>query len=196
MHFSSFGMKLGNAFSIEHFSKALMQNDPINITPAKDWSNDEWWIDQDDREFIPTEGFNIINQGHSTKVSGKIIGGNISAFGALQGTEYFPILNSDTILFLEECQEQTSQFFDRLLQSLIYQEGFENVKAIFIGRFEKKNKMTPALLKKIIKSKPELDHLPVISNMDFGHTTPMITYPIGGKCQIDLKDGLKITISE
>jgi len=49
--------------------------------------------------------------------------------------------------------------------------------------------MTNSLLKQIIKSKCELDHIPVISNVDFGHTTPLITYPIGGKVRLDVSHG-------
>ena len=39
--------------------------------------------------------------------------------------------------------------------------------------------MTDEKLIKIIKTKKELDNIPVIANVDFGHTDPMITYPIG-----------------
>lgn len=44
--------------------------------------------------------------------------------------------------------------------------------------------MTIAKLKNIIKSKSELDQLPVIVNADFGHTEPKITFPIGGNVEI------------
>ena len=44
--------------------------------------------------------------------------------------------------------------------------------------------MSDALLRKIIKTKKELDGIPVISNADFGHTTPIATFPIGGTAKI------------
>ena len=31
----------------------------------------------------------------------------------------------------------------------------------------------------------ELQHLPVIADIDFGHTTPMITFPIGGSVKMN-----------
>ena len=40
-------------------------------------------------------------------------------------------------------------------------------------------------LMKIITTKKELRHLPVIANVDFGHTDPMITFPVGGEAKID-----------
>ena len=47
----------------------------------------------------------------------------------------------------------------------------------------------------ILKTLTEFDRedLPVITNMDFGHTDPMMTLPYGGIAQIDV-DGKKISI--
>ena len=41
----------------------------------------------------------------------------------------------------------------------------------------------------IIKTKKELDNLPVIANVDFGHTSPIITFPIGGEARLEAKNG-------
>jgi muramoyltetrapeptide carboxypeptidase LdcA involved in peptidoglycan recycling len=42
---------------------------------------------------------------------------------------------------------------------------------------------------KLIKGKAELNNVPVIAGADFGHTTPLITFPIGGKAKMLAKDG-------
>jgi muramoyltetrapeptide carboxypeptidase len=34
------------------------------------------------------------------------------------------------------------------------------------------------------KTKKELDNLPVIKNVDFGHTDPKITFPVGGEINL------------
>ena len=48
---------------------------------------------------------------------------------------------------------------------------------------------------KIIKSKPELNNIPVIAGADFGHTTPIFTFPIGGKAKLIAKENnIKLTI--
>jgi muramoyltetrapeptide carboxypeptidase LdcA involved in peptidoglycan recycling len=45
------------------------------------------------------------------------------------------------------------------------------------------------------KLKRELDHLPVVANVDFGHTDPMITFPIGGEVTLSVsKEGSEITV--
>jgi len=46
--------------------------------------------------------------------------------------------------------------------------------------------MTLEKLKMIIAAKPELHSLPIVANIDFGHTMPMITFPIGGTCELNV----------
>jgi len=47
--------------------------------------------------------------------------------------------------------------------------------------------MTRKKLEGLIKIKKELDRIPVIANVDFGHTDPKVTFPIGGEVIIDVK---------
>jgi muramoyltetrapeptide carboxypeptidase LdcA involved in peptidoglycan recycling len=54
--------------------------------------------------------------------------------------------------------------------------------------------MTLDKLKTIIKTKKELDNLPIIANVDFGHTNPMITFPIGGTIKLNLDKEAEIII--
>ena len=85
----------------------------------------------------------------------------------------------------EEDEEINPERFDRLLQSLIHQSDFSGVKGILIGRFQRKTSMTEALLRKIISSKKELNGIPIIANINFGHTMPLGTLPIGGEIEIN-----------
>jgi muramoyltetrapeptide carboxypeptidase LdcA involved in peptidoglycan recycling len=59
------------------------------------------------------------------------------------------------------------------------------VKGIVIGRFQKTSEITNEKLIKIIKTKAELKNIPVVANVDFGHTSPIITFPIGGEVSMD-----------
>ncbi|MDO8579765.1 MAG: hypothetical protein Q7R72_02745 [bacterium] len=47
--------------------------------------------------------------------------------------------------------------------------------------------MTNEKIIKIINSKVELKNIPIIANVDFGHTSPIITFPIGGEVNVDTK---------
>lgn len=128
----------------------------------------------------------MINEGEA---EGIILGGNQSTFNLLQGTEYMPNLK-DSILFLEDDDETHPATIDRDLQSIIHQPNFKEVGAIVIGRFQPATKMNKNLLTQIIKTKKELNKMPVLANVDFGHTSPQITYPIGGTAKIQIKDNI------
>ncbi|MNO58975.1 Microcin C7 self-immunity protein MccF [compost metagenome] len=179
-HFSSFAMLHDNEYTIEYFRKLMMDNKEILVRPSKHWSDDEWYLDQENRVFIRNEGPFIINDGEA---KGTIIGGNLCTLNLLQGTEYMPSLRN-SIVFLEDDYESSPATFDRDLQSLIHQPDFQYVKGLVIGRFQQGTRMTKDLLTTIITSKEELSDIPVIAGVDFGHTSPMITFPVGGQASL------------
>ena len=85
--------------------------------------------------------------------------------------------------------------FDRNLQSLIHMPEFKTVKGIVIGRSQKATEMNREKWIKLIKNKPELENIPVIAGVDFGHSTPIITFPIGGYAKLEAKNNnVKLTI--
>lgn len=188
-HFSSFGMTKGFDYTFDYFKKMLLENGgKAEVESSKEWSDDPWFIDQEKRDFIKNDGMFIINEGEA---QGKIIGGNLCTFNLLQGTEYMPDIRN-SILFLEDDEGAGKLFpveFDRNLVSVIQQPGFETVKGIVLGRAQKSCEMTNEKWTKIIKTKPELEKIPVIGGVDFGHTTPIITFPIGGKVSLEAKNG-------
>lgn len=179
-HFSSFAMLHDNEYTTEYFRKLMMDTKEIVVRPSKHWSDDKWYLDQENRVFIRNEGPFIINDGEA---KGIIIGGNLCTLNLLQGTEYMPSLKN-SILFLEDDYESSPATFDRDLQSLIHQPDFQHVKGLVIGRFQQGSCMTKELLIKIITSKEELSDIPVIADVDFGHTSPMITFPVGGQASL------------
>lgn len=188
-HFSSFGMLKGIEHTVEYFKKCLIEEGEFEIVPSKEWSDDKWFLDQDNREFVKNDGHQIINEG---RAEGKIIGGNLCTLNLLQGTQFMPSLK-DTILFLEDDDATGGDFpveFDRNLQSLIHLPDFSGVRGIVIGRFQKNGFISPDKLEKIIKTKKELENIPVIYGADFGHTTPAITFPIGGSARLVAEKGI------
>lgn len=180
-HFSTFGCLKGIDYVINYFQKCLFLNDSISLLASETWSDDEWYLDQEKRHFMPNSGLKIIQPGSGV---GSVIGGNIDSLTVLQGTEYMPPLEG-RILFLEDNYPITAEIFDRHLHSLILQKDFRNIKGIVIGRFQKASNVSMEALKAIVHSKKELRSIPVIAGADFGHTTPLFTFPIGGTVKID-----------
>jgi len=183
MHYSTFGQKILQDYNVNYFKRCLIESGPFEIKPSEKWSNDSWYKNQDARKFMINEGWWILNEGSAKGIS---VGGNLSSFKLLFGTEYMPNLKN-SILFLEDDNFTTNDVneFDRQLQALMYQKNFKKVRALLIGRFEIGSGITRELLTKIIASKQELKNVPVIANIDFGHTDPMITFPIGGEVKLN-----------
>lgn len=196
VHFSSFGMKYGFEYSLEYFKKIFIENDWIEIKSSKEWSNDLWFSNQENRIFNPNEGMQIISEG---KAEGKIIGGNLCTLNLLQGTEYMPNINN-SILFIEDDGLVGKEFireFDRDLQSLLHTAKGEKIKGIVIGRAENISEMNYNKWVNILKTKKQLENIPIVINANFGHTTPIFTFPIGGNAKLVAKDNkIKLKIKD
>jgi len=201
-HFSTFAMQKGFEYTLEYFKKALFTNEEISVISSKisskEWSSDgAWYLDQENRAFYENPGMKIMNPGTA---AGKILGGNIGTFQLLRGTSYMPSLEG-SVLFLEEVASFSDDAgifeFDRNLQSLTQSPDFNGVQAIVFGRFEKSFKMTLEKLCYIIETKSKLKNIPIICEADFGHSTPIITFPIGGWCKLSASSGgVELSISD
>lgn len=181
-HYSSMGMKKGLEYTKEYLQKCLMGEAEFKIEDSDVWSDEAWFLDQENRTFIENTGTKVFNTG---RAEGRIVGGNLCTFNLLQGTDFMPEL-TDTILFIEDDSLSDAMTFDRDLQSLIHQPGFDQVKGIVIGRFQKEMDMTPDVVRSILSTKKALRNLPIIFDADFGHTTPIFTFPIGGTCRMNV----------
>ena len=184
-HYSTFGQKIYFDYTFEYFKKCLFDDQNFEVTPSETWADDAWYLDQENRNPVQNAGPYTINEGEA---EGTILGANLCTFNILQGTEYFPGLEN-SILFLEDDELSTPEIFDRDLQSIIHQPGFLGVRGLVIGRFQRESGMTRELLAEIIRTKKELAKLPVVAEVDFGHTQSMITFPIGGEVRVAAKVG-------
>ena len=179
-HYSSFGMKRGFEYTEAGFRACLMGKGRIQLEPSTTWSDDTWFIDQEDRHPEPDTAWWVLQEGEA---EGTILGGNLCTFNLLQGTAFMPSLDG-AVLFVEDDEEVRPWDFDRDLVSLLQQPAFARVAGIVIGRFQKATGMTRELLTQIVATKPELAGLPVMANVDFGHTTPAFTFPVGGTVEL------------
>lgn len=180
-HLSSIGMLKGCEYTLDNMQKMLLENGENQIEPSKEWSDDLWFLDQESRNFIKNEGYWVI---HSGQAEGVLLGGNLGTFNLLLGSKYRPAFMEDTILFIEDTEGSDICDFMRNLVALTYQSDFDKVKAIVIGRFQKGSKVTREQLEYALSLIEALDKLPILANVDFGHSTPLLTLPVGGRAKV------------
>lgn len=180
-HFSSFSMDIDREWQTKFFKKCLMQEEQFKITPSEQWSDDSWYMDQENRTFEPTE-WKVYNEG---TVEGRIFGANLCTLNLLQGTEYMPELG-DSILFIEDDEMTIPETFARDLTSLLQVTG--EIRGLVLGRFQRSSKVTDEQIHYILDKHPMLQNIPVLYDVDFGHTQPMFTFPIGGEVVLNSAD--------
>lgn len=195
-HFSNFGMRQGFEYTEKYFKKMLFSSeDSIFIQASELFSSDKWYEIQNNRTFQINEGFLPINPG---KAEGRIIGGNLCTFNLLLGTNNRPSLK-ESILFLEDTNNLRSDYFlefDRNLEAIIQQADFCGVRGIVIGRAENNSGMTSEKWIIMIREKAPLARIPVMAQVNIGHTTPIFTFPIGGSCSIEVGEKCSIVIKK
>lgn len=182
-NFRNFGQKKYVEYTLEYFKKIAFSNEPFEVKQSEYWSDDKWVKNQDKRNLIENEGWWVIREG---KAEQRVLGGNLCSFNLLQGTEYMPDIRNK-IIFIEDDSLSSVGEFSRNWQSLVHLFGFETVKGIVVGRFQKKTKMTRNKLTKLVLDVNLNKDVPVIANVDFGHTDPKFTFPIGGEVKLDIQ---------
>ena len=175
-HWSSFGMRDHFEQTQRWFVQALLEEGAIELRPAQAWTDDLWFLDQDKRNVHPNQGWWPLRPGQAT---GRIIGGNLSTLNLLPGTGYMPSLGG-ALLMVEDDAISDADTFARNLTSLLQLPDAIGVQGLVIGRFQQASRVTRSLLEQIISRQDRLAGLPVLANVDFGHTNPLATFPIGG----------------
>lgn len=122
------------------------------------------------------------------KISGEIIGGNLSIIVTTLGTDY-EIDTKGKILFIEEIEEEISRI-DRMMTHLKYAGKFEDCNGVLFGNFSGcentygKNYELMDFLQKFFKNYEK----PVIYGLESGHEKPdLVTIPLGAKCSVEIR---------
>jgi muramoyltetrapeptide carboxypeptidase len=178
-NFFTLGHPEGSEYTVDAFKRCLFADQPFDITSSKRWF--EHIHDGGGKRAHENSGMFTVNPGSA---EGTLQGANACTLNMLQGTEYFPDL-ADSVLCLEDDYEAQPHHFNSHLQSLILLPSFSGVKGLVIGRFEGKSGMTEDLIRKTVATYAELKNLPVIAGVDFGHTLPSVTLPIGGRVKLE-----------
>lgn len=180
LHWSTFGMRDHMQENLAWFRACLFKDEPFELAPANHWSDDEWFLDQDARVLHPSDGPWVLVPGEAEAT---MLGGNASTLALLAGTSWMPDL-AGAVLVLEDDFETDDVHFDRWLTSLLQQPGDDALGGLLIGRFQTASGIDRDTLAAILADRPELAGVPIVANLDVGHTNPLWTYPVGGRVEL------------
>lgn len=176
-------------YTLDNLQRVLTNDVPLRLIKSQGWQSGKV-------SYKTTPPWKVLQAGSA---QGTLLGGNLGTYYLLQGTEYAPVFDREIILAIEDDAEAgpyTAREFDRRLESFLQQPGArESVKGVLIGRFEKDSKVTLPDMRDIVQRKFD-SSIPVVVDVDFGHTKPLLTLPIGGVVSIEASYGLfpKITL--
>ena len=127
------------------------------------------------------------------KVQGELLGGCMDSLFDINGTKVWPKEEEwqNKILFIEPSEaNMPPEYLECLLRNFAVQGILKNLKAIMFGKPAKPDyyeDYKKAILK-IVAGEEKLTELPIIYNVNFGHSAPIGIIPYGAKCEIDANE--------
>ena len=180
------------------YTKNAIQNilfqdaEGYEVESSKEWTNEFIpWSEKNmnkQRTLIPeTHGYETL-QG-SGVVTGKLLGGCIDVFPMVIGTSIWPSVEEwkDKLLLVETSEEKlTPTYLHYYLRNLGAQGILSVIKGIIVGKpqeevyYEEYKKVYQDVMKEF-----HLEDLPILYNVNIGHSAPIGILPLGTDIQVD-----------
>ncbi|MDD4352896.1 MAG: LD-carboxypeptidase [Candidatus Nanoarchaeia archaeon] len=166
-------------FSVKWFKKVLFKNKIIgNINYPKKFTDEFLLWDKEDNRERKTKISKKPKFLLSKNVKGILIGGNLSTLCLLGGTKFFPNFKN-SILFLEEDSKNISEIEAKLVY-LEQLEVFKKIKGLLFGRGSIiDSEHNKKIFYDILINFGKKYNIAIIVDVDCGHTSPLITFPLG-----------------
>ncbi|WP_419959697.1 S66 family peptidase [Psychrobacillus sp. BM2] len=179
-------------YTVEALKKTLLAVDPIGeVKPATEWTSErlEWIVENKNTKRLmnPNKGYELL-QG-SGVVQGRLIGGCIEVLEFAKGTSLWPAEEywKDCILFFETSEElPTPGNLEYWLRNYGTQGILQQAKGIIFGKpqnekyYEEYKESIRLIMKEL-----SLEELPILYNLNFGHTEPKFVLPYGAMAEIN-----------
>ena len=185
-------------YMIDSVRKTLFSADPIGLIKPNqtgwtaehlDWSGPA--NQPKKRKLNPPTDW-VFHQDHG-EVKGMLFGGCVEVLDWLRGSPYWPPVESlrGAVLFLETSEDAPPPSrLTEFIRSLAAMGVLERLGGILFGR--PGGQIPPemfqsydAALCNTIRVEYGLGELPIVTNMDFGHTDPVFVFPVGLQVRIN-----------
>jgi muramoyltetrapeptide carboxypeptidase len=181
-------------YTLKSFLKTLtISSEPIGDIPASEaWTQElhNWFdpaLSSQPRKMNPNNGYVWLSEGNCR---GKLVGGCITSLMHLKGTEYWPDF-SNAIFFWETPESEditrgeSLENIDAYLYSLKCLKVFDQISGMIVGRPYGYSHSDMSMLHTLIREVTRQVKIPILAQVDFGHTDPMLTVPIGIEACLD-----------
>jgi muramoyltetrapeptide carboxypeptidase LdcA involved in peptidoglycan recycling len=179
------------AYTVESFARTVQEAEPVGrIAPSSQWTEEILnWREKLDltrpRRLEESPGWSWLRPGAR---EGVLVGGCIESLQHLRGTPYWPDLEG-AILFLETSEEAPSPArVDGILMDYENMGILSKLAGLLFGRPMGYSESDKEALRQVIMERTAGFDLPVIADMDFGHTAPQFLLPIGCRARIDSEE--------
>ncbi len=168
-------------YTLKSFETVVCHAQPPGlVSPSDVWTEERLEFDSEDdrpRRMQQANGWRMLKPGEAR---GRLVGGEITTLVIQTGTEYMPSL--DSAIFFWDDYGSSLAWVDRFLANLRTKGVYERIAGMLVGRnrtagFEPTS--TGYGLDDVILESTRGYDFPVMVNMDFGHTDPIMTIPFG-----------------
>ncbi|MBK5228343.1 MAG: LD-carboxypeptidase [Actinobacteria bacterium] len=175
---------------------AWLHSEPLAFEPAEEWT-DEFldWDEKRDLERPRTlhkgNGWVCIRPG---RAEGSLLGGCLETIAwHVRGTDIW-IDPGGAVLFLETSEESPSPAHVYGYLTTLERDGvLDLIAGLVIGRPYGYDEEAKKALFEVIARHTESAGIPVLADVDLGHTDPMLTLPLGATATLDAA-GLRFSI--
>jgi muramoyltetrapeptide carboxypeptidase len=174
----------------EYFEQAVLRgfDVPYSLDIPDEWTEEmlDWSTQDRPKKMQPNSGWNCIRKG---KAHGKLIGGNLNTMSGIIASEYFPNLNG-AILFIEDSfKDMATQ--ERSLSMLKVSGVLDEIAGLIVGKHEHfQDSNAPFTFEELLLEIIGDRDMPILANVDIGHTFPSHVFPIGIKAEINADAGM------
>lgn len=201
---TQFAMQGGmDEYSVAYIKKALFEEGEFELFPSNDFTEIGLeWSNLDNlnkrREYVPNDGW-FWDSSHDAE--GVTWGGCLESLDEMlrHGISIPSIEDFKDVVLLVETSEEipASEYVMRVFRAFGERGILENVKAILVGRpkaweFGKENEKEQRDVYRVKQRETIVGvvrnynkDIPIVQNLDFGHTDPQVPMPYGMKLRID-----------
>ena len=172
------------SYTRQQFERMFFDVEPAGkLEPPEQWT-DDFPSEDRPRSMKTNPGWRWLREGTA---SGLLVGGNLWTVLTLAGTPYWPI-SKGVILCLEEVNFGDGKLLlsvDQWLAQCQQIGVFDQIAGLIVGKANNVTEEERELFDALVL-KHTSDHLfPILVDVDFGHTAPRLTLPIGVQASLD-----------